>query len=1142
MKSVRRLAENARRRAGDGEWPQDLRELQGSLDGLSARIDGLDSDHFETRFRDLTAEISAAVSEFREFLRRARPPRKRAPRSNGRPGQRHEPLVNPPASGSLAPAASLGAPRLVKAPAGAPPAAANPAVQQGQAVQPSRAFAGEPFRGPDTDVARSARQLFQSLFKDEKPSGTATGGIIGRPFAAFYAWLMDTRDVSLKDIELYWAPLLETLFFQGGLVGLPMSAAYHAGGVWAMLSAGAAMNIMSFLIYGSRLTHPKVYLGMRLDPEYPLPGVYRTVSVERVRTWEMEGTVAKIGSEEKAIVTYARGDLAALKMRGFVGNTMFMGLTAIGFLMHDLSRGAGLWFWAWPLLGLLSARLFHFLANWDARGTEGVIGTAANGHDSVSTPTSGLPDELLEPAILGPGHPDHDRFVHADDPAVVLRELLESARRSGRPGARLLLRPVSTTPEGDEKLAALGLAPDAAREDRIREFKAAVNRYLIEAVRGSWPTGGIRLVKNELHLETPLWFRGQAFEVLQVDQVPGAQWGKKLDDFVQGRLNGGNWKDGLESFRSGLENESKFRLSGASPVPVTFHLPDVAARGRLLTAIGAGLLGPDWARWLLAEEEEAQRQARVRERARAVAARPPAGPPPGERRSRRAPPLVVGSDQRITQFVNLCRDELHRLQAHWTTRELTRAGEVYDGARTLEKFWFITFYIDPRDLYTRHLMKVDSLAKTLRQLDPTRAAPDFVRWLTETLAVRLRGAAKFTRCLDFMANRLKDMPSDERESLLNSQTRPLGRETSRLRAVLRVVCTEAVQAGFYEPALAYLPLNHMRFEAAVKRILDAGLALGLFTPEDVIQRRIKTRSTFMYDSGDPSPGGIPAGNILTLLRELRTRLRQVQTAYESVSPLAGATVGRYYGELAEDLHQIILGGATQDLDPRLKAYFNDLSSLMALEADLNWLGGISKMPDAGRTAYAEILNSAHAVFVGLGWSRMSAREFLDPDHWHEMLQRGRLWGSAGDAGLRPGDLINFGEEGLWELATRLNEEETNLAREIAWTPSQEARAALRQTHQEVQEAIGRVQEEIRDRRGSQPGSRGGAPVTVAEASLVIWGAALLWAALPFPALLAAGFGTAYLIHKTGLPQIPRWVRSIFRRSNSSSRSRVLRAA
>jgi len=105
-------------------------------------------------------------------------------------------------------------------------------------------------------------------FSDEKkgPSGMATGGLVGAPLALFYSMLMK-RGVSLKSIQINWAPPIETFVFQVFLVGGSMTFGYINFGIFAAALLGLIASVVSLLLFSFSQTHPKVYREGSAEPE-----------------------------------------------------------------------------------------------------------------------------------------------------------------------------------------------------------------------------------------------------------------------------------------------------------------------------------------------------------------------------------------------------------------------------------------------------------------------------------------------------------------------------------------------------------------------------------------------------------------------------------------------------------------------------------------------------------------------------------------------------------------------------------------------------------------------------------------------------------------------------------------------------------
>jgi hypothetical protein len=190
----------------------------------------------------------------------------------------------------------------------------------------------------------------------------ATGGMVGRPFHALYRWLM-SNGASLEQVQIFWAPLAETLIFQGVGVGLPMLGGYLLGGWPVALSTSIMTSLISAWVYGSKLTHPFLYQG-----------------------------------RSKIAVLSKPYDLNTLKFRGGIENALMVGI-----LLPLLGLGMGQFGVLPPLVnvfialagafGLYQIFRFHSITNLRARYSGRAIGTANMG--SIEMPNKNLTHQRL---------------------------------------------------------------------------------------------------------------------------------------------------------------------------------------------------------------------------------------------------------------------------------------------------------------------------------------------------------------------------------------------------------------------------------------------------------------------------------------------------------------------------------------------------------------------------------------------------------------------------------------------------------------------------------------------------------------------------------------------------------------------------
>ena len=355
--------------------------------------------------------------------------------------------------------------------------------------------------------------------EDRQPSGgrtingIATGGLVGRPLAALYHWLIRKFHLSHYEIRTVYAPIIETIVFQGLFIGLPMLLGYFHNGLRGIVHWGALGVVFSPLIYGSQLTHPLIYR--------------RSTYAEKPATREESQTLIGRGLlVSLRFYVHALLPIAVYWILSFY--EIWRGLPVGSFNMpHTLLI---IYLFVAALEGLIAAALFHRKTN----KSSDLQGVATGGRSGQNGPTEWKPGTDLAPAnwIRLLKHLE----VHGgnfDSESVSMAINSTAARSSlGRHNGSLILKNIYYLLTGSSETSVL----DPARTLVLVEFAQRVlmglamrpigepthDTYSIMSLLRYNPTA--KQVKKILTPEEIVRFIDRAKEILGISQSPAQSY------------------------------------------------------------------------------------------------------------------------------------------------------------------------------------------------------------------------------------------------------------------------------------------------------------------------------------------------------------------------------------------------------------------------------------------------------------------------------------------------------------------------------------------------------------------------------------------------------------------------------------------
>lgn len=301
--------------------------------------------------------------------------------------------------------------------------------------------------------------------KSSAIAGTATGGVLGRYFDRLYRWLQSRWKVSLENIQLYWAPFVESLFFHGIMGGIsifPMAVIMQTmSGVTfnehfltrlsyflMPLLSGTVGLFLSMWLYGSEISHPLVYKG-KTTTQVPADFNARMTLMGRF----IREAIAFLTVGVAPLVIYRMG-------LGWMGQ-----IPASDILIYSPLELLGSLFF----FGVPAAAYLHHRSNKEARARGDVIGTSASPlpnpspdpSESLYRETGVLMGEVMKTFLpkedpftvrahfrdgLGPllakNYPQGQWIHLTDSQKVVLSRLVETYFRSEVHDLRALARQV----------------------------------------------------------------------------------------------------------------------------------------------------------------------------------------------------------------------------------------------------------------------------------------------------------------------------------------------------------------------------------------------------------------------------------------------------------------------------------------------------------------------------------------------------------------------------------------------------------------------------------------------------------------------------------------------------------------------------